>query len=118
MKTILFWIILVPLAMVALVFLISNRTLIPIDLWPLPVVFRSRLSVVILFSVFSGFLLGGFITWSSASKARRQARLDAKRVNTLERELEINRVQDEATNMSAGGETLPALTSPSSRNAA
>ena len=113
MKTFLFWIILVPLALVALVFLISNRTLIPVDLWPLPVVFRPPLSVVILASVFAGFLLGGFITWTSASKARRQARLDARRVKTLERELEIGRVEDEAAI-----ETLPALTSHSSRNAA
>ncbi|MBT3767556.1 MAG: LapA family protein [Rhodospirillaceae bacterium] len=118
MKTFLFWIILVPLALVALVFLISNRTLIPVDLWPLPVVFRPPLSVVILASVFAGFLLGGFITWTSASKARRQARLDARRVRSLERELEISRVQEEMMNTSAGGETLPALTSPSSRNAA
>lgn len=118
MKTFLFWMVLAPLALVALVFLLSNRSLIPVELWPLPVVLHPPLSVVILVSVFAGFLMGGFIAWTSAGKARRQARADARRLKTLERELELFRARDAAANTPAAGNSLQVLTPSHSRDAA
>ena len=119
MKTVLFWIMIAPLALVALVFLISNRGLIEIDLWPFPALINPPLSIVILASVFIGFLLGGFVAWTSAGPARRQARINIRRVKTLERELDrLHEQEQKELEQTGAEEALPVLAPPSSKNAA
>jgi uncharacterized integral membrane protein len=118
-KTVLFWIIIAPLALVALVFLISNRAFVPLDLWPLPFVLNPPLSIVILASVFIGFITGGFVAWISAGEARQKARINARRIKILERELDRMSFDDEEiTSLRDNDNSLKALAPPSSLNAA
>ena len=88
MKIVLFWIIVAPLALLILVFLVSNRAFVQINLWPLPFILNPPLSIVIVASVFTGLVTGGFVTWVTAGEARQKARINARRIKILERELE------------------------------
>ena len=119
MKTALFWVFFAPILFVSLVFLISNRTLISLDLWPFPVALNISLSIVILLSVFIGFLAGGVTAWVSASEARRKARVNVRRVKILERELDRSSItHEEAATLSEESVALQAFPPPASRNEA
>jgi uncharacterized integral membrane protein len=87
-KTFLFWTILAPLALAALVFLVSNRSVVRLDLWPLPFILNSPLSIVMMASIFTGFVTGGFVAWASAGAGRQKAQINARRIKILERELD------------------------------
>lgn len=119
MKIVLFWIIIAPLALVALVFLISNRAFVPLDLWPLPFILSPPLSIVILASVFISFITGGFVAWASAGEARQKARINARRIKILERELDrVTPDEAEQTSWRDNDNVLKALAPPPSQNAA
>ena len=119
MKTVLFWIIIAPLALVALVFLISNRAFVPLDLWPLPFILNPPLSIVIMASVFIGFVTGGFVAWASAGEARQKARMNARRIKILERELDrVHLDEEEQMSPRENDNALKTLAPPSSQNAA
>lgn len=118
-KTALFWTIIVPIILVSLVFLVSNRTFVSLDLWPFPVELNTPLSIVILLSVFLGFLAGGVTAWVSASEARRKARVNVRRVKILERELDRSSItHEEAATLSEESVALQAFPPPASRNEA
>jgi uncharacterized integral membrane protein len=78
------WILTVPLIFVAVVFLISNRDPVTLDL----LTFELQLSLlwVLLACVVFGLVVGSIATWLSAAAARQRARQARRRVVELERE--------------------------------
>ena len=84
----LFWIIVVPLAVLVTVFAIANRGLITVDLWPLPFVIETPIFLLVLLCGLVGFLIGTFVAWLAGGKARRRARLSAAEAATSAREAE------------------------------
>lgn len=87
MKRILSWIIMVPFALVVIVFSAVNRELITLDLWPLPHAITVPVFTLVLAVFIFGFLWGGIAAWSSASGSRRRARNAQWRAEAAEREL-------------------------------
>jgi len=80
------WIVSIPLTVVAVVFAVANRGKAAIDLWPLDMTVDIPLYLIVLVSLFVGFLLGGIVAWISAGSARGRARSALYRAEQLERE--------------------------------
>ena len=96
------WILTVPLIVVAVVFLTSNREPVTLDLWPFELSLHTSLHWVLLACVVFGLVVGSMATWLSTAPARRRTRQARQRMAELER--------DRAAAAADGGQ--PALPSP------
>ena len=81
------WLITVPVTVVVVVFAIANRGLIAVSFWPLPWIVPLPVYLVILGSLFLGFLLGAIVAWFSAGRRRQRARQTAEHARALARQL-------------------------------
>jgi uncharacterized integral membrane protein len=81
----------VPLTVLVVVFAISNRQTVLVELWPLPDALEMPVYLMGLVAVFVGFLLGGTVAWFAAGTARRRARLAERDANDLRRDLQSAR---------------------------
>ncbi len=61
-----------------IVFSVTNRDAITIDLWPFPISVDVPLFAVVFAALLLGVLWGGVSTWLNGAKARRLARLKAR----------------------------------------
>ena len=80
------WILTVPLIIVAVVFLTSNREPVTLDFYPFELSAQISLRWVLLACVGFGLVVGGLATWLSAGPTRRRARQARRRVAELEQE--------------------------------
>lgn len=87
MKRILSWIVMVPFALVVIVFSAVNRDLVTLNLWPLPNEITVPVFTLVLAVFIFGFLWGGVVAWTSAGGQRRRARNAVWRAESAEREL-------------------------------
>lgn len=85
------WLIGLPIAILAIVFAVSNRGAVLVDLWPLPWEAMVPLYLLVLGALGIGLLLGALVAWISAGSARTRARREHRRANRLEGELETVR---------------------------
>jgi uncharacterized integral membrane protein len=74
-------------AVVLVVFAISNRSSVALGLWPLPDAVELPLYLVILACLLVGFVVGEFAAWVAARRWRREVRRSAQRIAVLEAEL-------------------------------
>jgi lipopolysaccharide assembly protein A len=81
------WLVTAPLAVVLVVFAVANRDVVSLSFWPLPIELRAPVWAVVLLTLLAGFLIGEFVAWINGRRWRRRARDQARRVETLEREL-------------------------------
>jgi len=81
------WIILTPLAVVIVVFAVSNRASVTVALWPLPFTWQLPLFLVVLAGALVGFVLGAAVAWISAGKARRRARAKTRELESTLRDV-------------------------------
>ncbi len=81
------WVVTVPVAVVAVLFAVSNRAGVTVSLWPLPGRLEAPLYLVVLLALVVGFLVGELVAWINGGRARRAARARARRIAALEREL-------------------------------
>lgn len=97
------WIVAVPVAVIVVLFVVSNRQTITLSLYPLPS-FLEPVPVywVGLGGVFVGFLCGGLVAWLSGRRWRRRARNEARarlradaEAAALRRQLAASRQQPE-----------------------
>jgi uncharacterized integral membrane protein len=75
--------------LIVILFSVSNRRVVTLDLWPLPFLQKSQIFIPILIAAFIGLLFGGVITWLSAGRTRKKARQANRRASSLERDLDI-----------------------------
>jgi hypothetical protein len=87
----LYWILIIPLGAGVIAFTVSNRGRVLIDLWPAPFSFETPIFAALLVSFFGGFLLGGIISFISASKRRLLNRQLSQGLENARREEEILR---------------------------
>lgn len=87
MKRFLTWLIMIPFALVVIVFSAVNRELVTLDLWPLPNEITVPVFTLVLAVFIVGFLWGGIVAWVSAGSTRRHARNAQWRADKAEREL-------------------------------
>ena len=91
------WLILALVALVLILFAVSNREAVSVALWPLPATIELPLYLVVLGMLIIGFLSGQFVTWIAGWRWRREARRSRERIAMLERELEAERAQRAGT---------------------
>lgn len=74
LKKIVMWAISSSSAIFIIIFCIANRSLVEIDIWPLPHRQHIQLFALLLVCVGIGVLWGGVATWLSAGTSRKKAR--------------------------------------------
>lgn len=81
------WLVAVAVAVVTVLFAISNRTPVSITVWPFPFAVDVGLYLIVIGAVFAGFLVGALVTWVAAGKHRRRVRKQRGEIRALEGEL-------------------------------
>ena len=82
----LYWPVIIIAAVVFGDFAVWNLGAVTVVLWPFGE-FQSRLFLVVLLALLAGFLVGLLVAWIWSWGARRAARMRAKRIEILERDL-------------------------------
>ena len=90
---ILSWVVTAPLALLVILFAVSNLDKVTLHLWPFPFDMTIWIWALTLIELFVGFLLGAIVTWIGDRHRRREARMLGRRVAELERLLETSRRQ-------------------------
>ena len=90
------WIITLPVAVLAVLFAISNKEAIQLRLWPLEGTLTTYGFLPFYVALVLGFLLGGFITWLSGARYRRRARRRAAQLAVLTEEVRRHRERQAA----------------------
>jgi lipopolysaccharide assembly protein A len=89
----LWWVVLAIVAVVLILFAVSNRQHISVSLWPLPDLVEMPLYLVLLGTLLLGFIVGELAGWIGGWRWRREARRSRERITMLEREIEAERAQ-------------------------
>ena len=87
-------------AVLIVLFAVSNRTQVTMQVWPLSYQISMGLYAVILWAVFIGLIIGLIIAWFMGSSRRRELREIRRRVRDLEQSL--SRTQSLSTKPSGG----------------
>jgi putative membrane protein len=74
-------------AVAAILFAVSNRAPVSVTVWPFPFAVDVGLYIIVLASVFAGFLVGALVTWVAQGKHRRKVRRQRAEIRSLEGEL-------------------------------
>ena len=109
-----YWVVTIPLAVIVVVFAVSNREPVVVDIWPLPPVTGLPLFLFILGSFFIGFLVGAAVMWVSAGRYRQRARAARNRVAQLEHDVRLlqhekTRAEAKAAEAPNGGQHVTAM---------
>ena len=111
------WLVAVPVALIMILFVVSNRQAVELSLYPLPLESGPvPLYLVGLGGVLAGFLAGGLVVWLSSRRWRRRAREEARARHRAEAERAALERQLDATERDSSEE--PAPSRPSSLPAA
>jgi uncharacterized integral membrane protein len=84
---VLYWLMTALVALLCVVFAVSNRASVSLAFWPLSMELTAPLYLVVLLALLVGFLVGLLVAWIWSWGARRAARVRAKRIEILERDL-------------------------------
>ncbi len=107
LKRLLFWLVALPVALVAAAFAIANRGRVAVSLDPLPYAVDAPLYAVALAGFGAGLALGLAVTWPRLVRWRAAARGRARKIQALEDELaRLNR--ERAERSQAGTAMVPA----------
>ncbi len=90
------WLVGLPLAVIVLLFALSNRHGVTVGLWPFEDGIDLPVFLIVLLPLLAGFLAGGLVAFLKGLKHRRVARQQARRVADLERQLDAARVSSAA----------------------
>lgn len=82
-----YWSVTALVALLVIVFAVSNRAMVTLTLFPLPAALDAPLYLVVIAAVALGFLAGALVAWLSAGKHRRDARLLRQRIERLQRDV-------------------------------
>lgn len=106
---ILHWVLFLLIALIIVVFVVQNRHVVEVSLWPFPFMQQAPLFAVIVLCVLFGFLFGVLSAWLSGAGARKRAR-DLARANQ-EKAHQISQLQKELAALRPG---LPGPARPGS----
>ena len=81
------WLVTLPLAIIIVLFAVSNRDGVIVTFWPIPLAIEAPLYLIVLLALAVGFLVGELVAWINGRHHRRHARRRARRIEELEREL-------------------------------
>ena len=75
------------IAVVLILFAVSNRETVAVGFWPLPFLVEVPLYLLCFLSLAIGALIGVAIAWMAGHRTRRELRARRRRIDALEREL-------------------------------
>ena len=78
----------VPIALVIVLFAVSNRHLVEVGFWPLPIAVHLPAYILGLCTMVFGFILGVVATWISGGSSRQRARFAEGKARRLAEDLE------------------------------
>lgn len=81
-----FWIVGLPLLLVAGFFAVANRETVTVSLWPIAESLQMPLFMAIATPFYVGFALGALIAWGASGRGRARAREATRRTAALQRE--------------------------------
>jgi lysylphosphatidylglycerol synthetase-like protein (DUF2156 family) len=110
LKKILMWVISTFSAIFILIFCMANRSLVEIDIWPLPHRQKIQLFALLLVCIGIGILWGGVATWLSAGTSRKKIR-EAKRMVAMA-ELSARHAEERCCRLEQGLRDLKAQSNP------
>jgi uncharacterized integral membrane protein len=91
---IIWWIVLALVALVLILFAVSNRESVTLSFWLLPgAAIEMPLYLLVLGTLVIGFVLGQLVTWIAGWRWRREARRSRDRIAVLESELAAERAR-------------------------
>ncbi|MDA8230816.1 MAG: LapA family protein [Magnetospirillum sp.] len=82
------WIVAVAIALLSIVFAVSNRQPVALELWPLPWSLTLPLYLAVFGALVLGMAVGAVAAWASGRGTRRRARDQKRRADSLARQLE------------------------------
>lgn len=85
----------VPITVLVVLFAVSNRDPVPLQLWLIPGAIEVPLYLVFLVAFAAGFLIGGVIAWGGELGHKRRANRAVKHAEDLERDLALMRIREE-----------------------
>jgi uncharacterized integral membrane protein len=106
----LFWLLVIVVAIGLALFAVSNREVVSLGLWPLPILIDLPLYLAVLVAVAIGFVIGQSSAWLFAGRWRREVRRRGRRIASLERELTATQAQ--LPSVDTGPTSVPALRRP------
>lgn len=106
------WIITLPFMLIAVVFAVNNMGPVALDLWPLAIQVAVPLYILVLGTLFVGFVVGGVATWLAAGGRRRVARAENKKVRQLERQVSTLKQGAQANGPAEAASGAARLTAP------
>jgi uncharacterized integral membrane protein len=83
------------IAILLIVFAVSNRETVSVGFWPLPFLADVPLYLLCFLSLLIGALIGSAVTWTAGHRNRRELRARRRRIEALERELTATQSQIE-----------------------
>lgn len=87
------WILTAPIAVLVVLFAVSNLDSVTLSLFPLPYDLTVRVYLLTLIVLFVGFVLGSIVTWIADRKRRRLTRIQGRRLAELEHELTLAKLR-------------------------
>ena len=81
------------IAVVLILFAVSNRETVAVGFWPLPFLADVPLYLLCFLSLVIGALIGSAVAWTAGHRIRRQLRALRRRIQALERELTATQSQ-------------------------
>ena len=90
---VLFWILVLLVALVLASFAVSNRAPIALGLWPLPWLLQAPVYLTVFGALLLGFVAGALAIWAGGVRRRRELRRHRRRIAALERELTATQAQ-------------------------
>lgn len=87
--TLLAWILALPFIIGSVLFALNNQALTPVAISPFQEALPMPLYVPVLGAIAIGFLFGSLMTWAAMGRLRTMRRDQAKRIKTLEKQLEV-----------------------------
>ncbi|WP_137128494.1 lipopolysaccharide assembly protein LapA domain-containing protein [Roseomonas sp. HF4] len=82
------WLLFLPLAVLVVLFALSNRDVVELRLWPFDIAWAAPLALAVLLPAGIAFLLGAAIVWFSDLPARRRGWSAQRRAAALQREID------------------------------
>ena len=88
MASLISWIAMIIVGILVVLFAISNRSVVILELWPLPYFVPFPFYGAELIAAFIGFIGGSVVAWFSAGRTRRKVRQTARKASGLEKDLD------------------------------
>jgi lipopolysaccharide assembly protein A len=82
-----YWFITALVALVVVVFAVSNRAVVVLTFFPLPAELQAPLYLVVIAAVILGFVIGALVAWIAGGKRRAEARELRRRIDRLQRDM-------------------------------